>query len=69
MQWTSYTCAPDKVRGELCAQLLEGTNRVWRQPAKPYPCGTHQRSWKGPAHDLVRHALQVHQGFKKLQVI
>ena len=62
MQWTSYTCAPYKVRGKLCAQLLEGTNGVRRQFAKPYLCRTF--SWESSVYDLVCNALQVHEGFE-----
>ena len=69
MQWTSYTCALDEVRGKLGIQLLEGTNGVGCQPAKPYSGESLQRGREGFAHDLVWHPLKVHQGLEGLQVI
>ena len=69
MQWTSYTCASDKVRDKLNAQFLKGIDEVRRQLTEPYLCKTLQRNQEGSTHDLVHHALQVHKGFEWLQVI
>ena len=52
-----------------CVQLLEGTDGVGRLPAESYLYRTLQRSWEGLAYDFVRHALQVHEGFERLQMI
>ena len=59
----------DEVRGELGAQLFEGTNRVRRQPAELDPCGSLQCGRKGSAHDLVRDPLKVHQDVERFQEI
>ena len=53
-----------KVRGKLCAYLLEGTDGVGCQPTELYPCKTLQRSREGLAHDFVCHTLQMHEGFE-----
>ena len=57
------------MRDKLRAQLLKGTDGVGHQPAESYLYKTLQRSWEGLAHDFVRHALQVHEGFEQLQMI
>ena len=69
MQYTSYTYAPYKMRRKLRAQLLEGTDIVGCQPAEPYPRRTLQHSWESLAHDFVCNALQVYEGFERLQMI
>ena len=57
---------PNKVRGELGAQLLESVDGVWRQSIEPNSCRTLQRRRESPTHDLVWYPLKVYQGFESL---